>query len=235
MLIVEACRSQTNRKDLWRRVKILCLSSSSSCNKVMKVFSFHFLSLLCVWKVLLHPLMLHNKGYNLLLTHKPQHGIKRKDLLLVGKHANFSVISIRLVFGFSITKDTWEKNSQSLWTVILWGTLAERAAHLHTQIFEWWNTTCLFVQTGEAAHQNSMAVTASLKQTFLEHHSIYRQSKTSCLLHSNPHGGTCSIHNTSSSFIYNAGPPHQSGGLCDKDLLSSSCQLAHQTLRRNAH
>lgn len=55
---------------------------------------------------------------------------------------------------------------------------------------------CLFffLLAGGAAHQNSMGVTASLKETLLKHSGIYRRSKTSCLLAPNPHGGTCSIH-----------------------------------------
>lgn len=51
----------------------------------------------------------------------------------------------------------------------------------HSEDAGWWNTRwCLFSQTGEAAHQNSVVVTASLKESRLKRSSIYRQRKTSC-------------------------------------------------------
>lgn len=112
----------------------------------------------------------------------------------------------------------------------------------------WWNARwCLFflfffLQTGEAAHHNSTAVTASLKETFLKHSSIYRQSKTSCLFPSQtlteehavfiPH-----LPFVEEVFIYNAGLNTGLDGLevVWQRLIIIICQRALQTLRRNAH
>lgn len=95
-------------------------------------------------------------------------------------------------------------------------------------------TMSLLLQAGEAAHQNSMAVTASRKETLLKRPGIYRQSKTSCLFASNPHGGTCSIHTTSSvcgrSFLYIR--IRWFGGCVAKTYYH---HMPARTLRRNAH
>lgn len=114
----------------------------------------------------------------------------------------------------------WRRFQHYYWigSLMFWGTVAECATHLLSQwircLMKSKMMSFFFLQTGEAAHQNSMRLTASPKETFLKHSSIYRQSKTSCLLPSNPYRGTCSIHATSicgRSFIYNAEcrPPHR--------------------------